>query len=135
MSPKPSSRASSSASPSRGFDKELAELEALKGDALNAAAIERLRKVLAHRNNFIVSKAAKLVADGELFALLPEVLAAYDRFFLDAAKTDPKCWAKEALAKALVKLEHRAKDTYLRGLSRCLARHLRPRAGRLSRHL
>ena len=116
MSPKPSSRASSSASPSRGFDKELAELEALKGDALNAAAIERLRKVLAHRNNFIVSKAAKLVADGELFALLPEVLAAYDRFFLDAAKTDPKCWAKEALAKALVKLEHRAKDTYLRGM-------------------
>jgi HEAT repeat protein len=47
---------------------------------------------------------------------LPEVLAAYDRFFLDAAKTDPKCWAKEALAKALVKLEHRAKDTYLRGM-------------------
>src|SRR5271157_3018107 len=29
MSPKPSSRATSSASPSRGFDKELAELEAL----------------------------------------------------------------------------------------------------------
>jgi len=121
MSPKPSSRASSSASTSRGFDKELAELEvlgeAMRVDtALNAAAIERLRKVLAHRNNFIVSKAAKLVADAELFALLPEVLAAYDRFFLDAAKTDPKCWAKEALAKALVKLEHRAKDTYLRGM-------------------
>ena len=86
------------------------------GASLDPAAIEHLCKTLAHRNNFIVSKAAKLVADAELIALLPDVLAAYDRFFLDAAKTDPKCWAKEALAKTLVKLEHRSKDAYLRGM-------------------
>jgi HEAT repeat protein len=121
MSPKPSRRASSSASTSRGFDNELAELEALAGSvkdgaSLDAAAVERLRKALAHRNNFLVGKAAKLVADAELFALLPDALAAFDRFFIDAAKTDPKCWAKNALAKTLVKLEHRQKDAYLRGL-------------------
>jgi HEAT repeat protein len=121
MSPKPSSRAPSSASTSRGFDKELAELEALAGSvkggaALNAETIERLRRALAHRNNFLVGKAAKLVADADLFALLPDALAAFDRFFVDAAKTDPKCWAKNALAKTLVKLEHRQKDAYLRGL-------------------
>lgn len=105
----------------RGFDKELAELEALSvalkaGPAPNVAQTEQLRKALAHRNNFLVSKAAKLVADCELFALLPETLAAYDRFFIDAAKSDPQCWAKNALVKALVKLEHREKDAYLRGL-------------------
>jgi hypothetical protein len=105
----------------RGFDKELAELEdlnaALKGaGAPDAAQIDHLRRALAHRNNFLVAKAAKLVADKELFALLPEVLAAYDRFFIDAAKTDPQCWAKNALVKTLVKLEHRQKDAYLRGL-------------------
>jgi hypothetical protein len=105
----------------RGFDKELAELEALiasfrSGVALDADATEYLRKALAHRNNFIVAKVAKLVADAELFALLPEVLAAFDRFFIDAEKTDPKCWAKDALVKTLVKLEHRQKDAYLRGL-------------------
>jgi hypothetical protein len=116
MGPKPSSRNSQPTALLRGFDKELAELEALKGATLDTAAIEHLRKSLAHRNNFIVSKAAKLVADAELFSLMPDVLAVYDRFFLDAAKTDPKCWAKEALAKALVKLEHRSKDTYLRGM-------------------
>jgi HEAT repeat protein len=121
MSPKPSSRSASSALTSRGFDKELAELEALGGSVkagavLDAAAIEHLRKSLAHRNNFLVSKAAKLVADAEVFALLPDALAAFDRFFIDAAKTDPKCWAKNALAKTLVKLEHRQKDAYLRGL-------------------
>jgi hypothetical protein len=121
MSPKPSSRASSTASTSRGFDKELAELEALNevirsGVRPEAAQVESLRKFLAHRNNFLVGKAAKLVADAELTALLPDALSAFDRFFVDAAKTDPKCWAKNALAKTLVKLEHREKDAYLRGL-------------------
>jgi len=121
MSPKPSSRASSSASTSRGFDRELAELEALSealkaGAGADAAQVEHLRKALTHRNNFLVSKAAKLVADAELFALLPDVLAAFDRFFIDAVKSDPQCWAKNALAKTLVKLEHRDKDTYLRGM-------------------
>ncbi len=121
MSPEPKTRASSSASPSRGFDKELAEFEALSasmksGKPLDEDSTKYLRHSLSHRNNFLVSKAAKLVAEAELTALLPDVLAAYDRFFLDAAKSDPKCWAKEALAKALVKLEHRGKDAYLRGL-------------------
>jgi len=68
MSTKPSSRASSPASSSRGFDKELAALEALAesvkaGHPLNAEAVEQLRETLAHRNNFLVSKAARLVAD------------------------------------------------------------------------
>jgi hypothetical protein len=105
----------------RGFDKELAELEALSealkaGVAPDAAVAGQLRKALAHRNNFLVAKAARMVADTELFALLPDVLAAYNRFFENAEKTDPQCWAKNALAKTLVKLEHREKDAYLRGL-------------------
>ena len=121
MSPKPKSRASSSASSPRAFDKELAELEALSASLKSAKSLDEdgtkyLRHSLTHRNNFLVSKAAKLVAEAELTALLPDILAAYDRFFLDAAKSDPKCWAKEALSKALVKLEHRGKDAYLRGL-------------------
>jgi HEAT repeat protein len=121
MSPKPNSRALSPASSSRGFDKELVGLEALSG-ALNAGSgpdadqVEQLRKALAHRNNFIVAKAAKLIADADLVVLLPEVLAAFDRFFIDAAKTDPQCWAKNALSKALVKLELRSKEAYLRGV-------------------
>jgi hypothetical protein len=121
MSAKRNSKPAQQSSSARGFDKELAELEALNealkaGAGPDAAQVERLRKALGHRNNFIVAKAAKLVADAELFGLLPEVLAAFDRFFVDAAKSDPQCWAKNALAKALVKLEHRAKDAYLRGM-------------------
>jgi hypothetical protein len=99
----------------------LAELEALATSykaksVLDENGAKHLRRALAHRNNFLVSKAAKLVAEAELAALLPDLLAAYDRFFHDAAATDPQCWAKNALARVLVKLEHRQKDVYLRGL-------------------
>ena len=114
-------KSTSQGSSSRGFDKELAEIEALSealkaGARPNADQVEYLRKTLAHRNNFIVSKAAKLIADAEVTALLPQVLAAFDRFFVDAEKADPQCWAKNALSKAMVKLEHRSKDEYLRGM-------------------
>ena len=108
-------------SSSRGFERELEELDALRekltaGAALDAAVVEQLRKALAHKNNFLVAKAAKLAAEAEIAALLPDVLAAFGRFFVDAAKSDPQCWAKNALAIALVKLEHRGKDAYLRGM-------------------
>jgi hypothetical protein len=116
MPPKSSKRASSPASPSRGFDAELAAIEALRHGAIDAAAVEQLRRALGHKNNYVVSKAAKLVTENELAALLPEILTAYDRFFVDAEKSDPQCWAKNELAKALVKLEHRDKDAYLHGL-------------------
>jgi HEAT repeat protein len=116
MSVKRTSRPELRGSSSRGFDAELAALEALKDATIDAEAIEKLRRALSHRNNFVVSKAAKLVEESEISALLPDMLAAYGRFFDDAVKTDPQCWAKNALAKALVKLEHRGKDEYLRGL-------------------
>lgn len=117
MSLKTKARATSPAS----FDNELAELESLsekfkRSSSLEPEQIEHLRRALAHRNNFIVSKAARLVGEADLAALLPDLLTAYGRFFQDPVKTDPKCWAKDALAKALVKLQHREKDTYLRGL-------------------
>lgn len=113
--------AQTASSPSRGFESELAELDALRerltaGAALDAAVVEQLRKALGHKNNFLVAKAAKLAADAEIAALLADVLAAFERFFEDAAKSDPQCWAKNALSKALVKLEHRGKDAYLRGM-------------------
>jgi HEAT repeat protein len=121
MTPKRIGRDAQPVTSSRGFDTELAELEALSvalkaGAGPNPAQVEQLRRALTNRNNFLVSKAAKLVAESELTALLPDVLAAYDRFFIEAEKSDPKCWAKDALSKALVKLEHRSKDVYLRGL-------------------
>jgi hypothetical protein len=100
----------------RSFERELAQLEALSGQVPDEDGITRIRKALGNENNYLVAKAAKIVADHELADCLPEVLTAYDRFFVDAVKRDPQCWAKNALVKALVKLECRDAAVYLRGL-------------------
>lgn len=76
----------------------------------------RLRRTLESENNYLVAKAAKLITEHNLTELLPQVLVAFDRFFIDPIKHDPQCWAKNALIKALVKLGCRDAAVYLRGL-------------------
>jgi HEAT repeat protein len=100
----------------RSFERELEMLEAMSRLVPDEAGIERIRKALGNPNNFLVAKAARIVSDHRLAELLPEVLAAFERFFQDAVKSDPQCWAKNALVKALVKLECRDAAVYLRGL-------------------
>jgi len=100
----------------RSFERELALLEAMSGRVPDASGMERVRRALGHENNYLVAKAARIVADHGLTEVLPEVRAAYHRFFIDAVNSDPQCWAKNSLVKALVKLECRDADLYLRGL-------------------
>jgi hypothetical protein len=102
--------------PQRVFDRELAELESLGDRELADADVEMLRRLLGHANNFLVSKAAKRAAGAGLAQLLPEVMAAYGRFFNDPVKSDPQCWAKTELAKALVKFECHDADVFIRGM-------------------
>lgn len=100
----------------RGFDEQMSALDALKGHKLDADSLALVRKSLSHRNNFIVAKAARLAEENDRGELLPDLLAAFDRFFTNAEKTDPQCWAKNALCRTLAKLECRDKDVFLRGL-------------------
>lgn len=100
----------------RGFDEQMAALEALRGRELDADAVAFIKKSLTNRSNFLVAKAARLAEDAGLADLAPDLVAAYDRFFTNAEKTDPQCWAKNALSRALAKLECRDKDVFLRGL-------------------
>lgn len=102
------------------FEEQLDALDGLRQLPLEAR-IEPLRKALAHRNNFVVAKAADLVREFHLTQLTPEVLAAFDRFFENPIKTDPQCWAKTALSRALAAFEHQDAAVFLRGM-----RHTQP---------
>ncbi len=44
----------------RGFDEQMAALDALKGRDLDADAVALIKKSLANRSNFLVAKAARL---------------------------------------------------------------------------
>jgi len=98
----------------RSFEDQVAALDALRHEPEESRVLA-LRKALTHRNNFIVAKAADLVREFPMTQLMPDLLAAFDRFFDNPVKTDPQCWAKNALSRALAALEHQEPDVYLRG--------------------
>jgi HEAT repeat protein len=104
----------------RKFEDQLAALDALRQQPPEAA-IEPLRKALANKNNFIAAKASDLVRGFELTQLTPDLLTAFDRYFEDPVKTDPQCWAKNAISRALAAFEHQDAAVFLRGM-----KHVQP---------
>ena len=101
--------------PTRGFDAELAQLEALR-TADPSTTLEPIRKALTHRNNFIVAKAAKLAAAHNHRALADEIAAPFSRFLADGAKSDPQCWAKNAIVETLAAFEYQEPEIFLTGM-------------------
>jgi hypothetical protein len=63
-----------------------------------------------------VAKAADLVREFRLPELIPDFLDAFSRCFANPIKTDPQCWAKNALSRALATLEFQDAAIFLRGM-------------------
>jgi HEAT repeat protein len=99
----------------RQFEDQIAALDALRQQP-EQARLDPLRKALANRNNFIAAKAADLIREFNLQELTPELLKAFDRFFEHAEKSDPQCWAKNAISRALAAFELQDADVFLRGM-------------------
>jgi HEAT repeat protein len=104
----------------RKFEEQLAALDALR-QLPPEAATEPLRRALANHNNFVVAKAADLIRTSNLPQLTPDLLTAFDRFFENPVKTDPQCWAKNAISRALATFEHQDAAVFLRGM-----KHIQP---------
>jgi HEAT repeat protein len=99
------------------FSQKLAALDSLRSEPDAPVTQEHLRKALKDRNNYVVARAASVCADLRLDALIPDLLSAFDRFFQNATKSDPRCMAKAEIASALRRLGHHAADAYLRGIA------------------
>src|SRR5262249_8542086 len=97
------------------FEAQVAALDQLRNEP-EEIRVEGLRKALAQPNNFLVAKASDLIRELNLTKLVPELLAAYERFFADAVKSDPQCWAKNSLSRALAAFEHSDANVFLRGM-------------------
>jgi hypothetical protein len=99
----------------KNFDAQLAALEELRELPVEAC-VAPLRAALKQQNNYIVAKAAALVEQHQVNELLPDLLVAFDRFFEDAEKRDPQCWAKNSLSRTLAALELQEPAPFLRGI-------------------
>ncbi len=97
-----------------GIDEQLAALDALAGDRKQKA--DALQQALAASHYRIVAKAARLAEDSLLYELVPQLLTTYPRFLVKPLKSDPSCFAKKALARALVALDCSDVDFYRLGL-------------------
>ena len=80
-------------------------LNGLDPVAPRAEAAAVLKKALADRHFLVVSRAASLAGEKLLHELIPDLLSAFARFVQDPVKRDPRCKAKNAIARALVTLE------------------------------
>jgi HEAT repeat protein len=99
----------------RAFEAQITALDALR-EAPHECRTEPLRKALTERNNFIVAKAADLTREFSLHDLTPDLLKAFDRFFEHPEKSDPQCWAKNAISRTLATFEVQDPEVFLRGM-------------------
>jgi HEAT repeat protein len=92
----------------------LAELRANPG---TDEAVAELRKALGDRSSFVVAKAARIIGEGGLTQLAPDLAGAFQRFLEgNPAETDKGCEAKKAVCEALRAMERHAREVYLRGV-------------------
>lgn len=99
----------------RAFEAQIAALDALRG-ATQKSRIDSLRKAVANRNNFLAAKAADLVREFNLAEMTPDLVKAFERFFENPEKSDPQCWAKNAISRALAAFEMQGPEVFLRGM-------------------
>jgi len=92
---------------------ELRQLRTAQPD--DALVLSTLRKALDDRSNLIVAEAAKVAGALRLASLIPDLLHALDRLYNDPVKTDPKCWGKNAIARALAALDYSESAPFIRG--------------------
>ena len=99
----------------RAFEAQIAALDILR-DAPEPSRSDPLRKALGNKNNFIAGKAADLIREFNLQDLTHDLLKTFDRFFQNPEKSDPQCWAKNAISRALAAFEFQEPEVFLRGM-------------------
>lgn len=101
------------------LEERLEQLRQLRDTEPGPASDAILRKALHDRSNLIVAEAAKVVGHLHRNALTEDLVAAFERLFENPVKTDPKCWGKTAIVKALTSLDYSESPPFVRA-----ARHI-----------
>src|SRR6201999_1063758 len=69
-----------------------------------------------NRSNLVIAKAAKLVGELKLSELMPDLVAAFDRMWVNPAKLDKRCAAITEIVSALYELDYAEPDVYARAI-------------------
>lgn len=101
---------------SQRLEDRLAALEELRRAPTAPETLAALQKALTSKTNHVVARAAQMTGEFQLSELEADLVAAFDRFMINASKIDPGCAAKAALAEALYRMEAAQTEVYLQGI-------------------
>lgn len=101
---------------SRKLEELTAALNQIRHDPTSEAGLTTLIRAIASKHNMAVAQAARLVGEFDIRSLIPELVAAFERFMEKPVDRDPGCRAKQAIAEALYRLEHPHTELYLQGI-------------------
>jgi hypothetical protein len=79
-------------------------------------AVAPLRTYLRNRSNLVVAKAAKVAGGLRLSSLTLDLIAAFDRLWVNPAKLDKRCAATTEIVNVLYEFDYVEPDVYLRGI-------------------
>jgi HEAT repeat protein len=83
---------------------------------LTEETVGELQRALSSKVNHVVARAADIVGELIVTELESDLVDAFDRFMNNAAKIDPGCAAKTAIAEALYRMEAYQPDLLLQGI-------------------
>ncbi len=106
---------------SRKLEELTASLNQIRPDPTSETASAVLQQVLSSKYSVAAAQAAGIVAQAELYAFIPDLVDAFDRFLIKPKDTDPGCLAKQAIADTLYRLEYSNETLFLKGI-----RHVQP---------
>jgi hypothetical protein len=94
----------------------LANLAEIRNDPASERGMTVLRQILGSKQSIAIAQAVKVIGDGEVRALIPELAAAFPQFMVNGAEIDPSCKAKQRIAEALYKLDYAEEALFLEGI-------------------
>jgi len=100
----------------RSIEDRLSDLNALRSAPVTEETIRELQRALSSKVNHVVARAAEIVGEFMLSELEPDLVDAFERFMNNAAKIDPGCAAKTAIAEALYRMEAYQPDLLFQGI-------------------
>ena len=95
---------------------KLARLRELESASLSSNIIKELGKVLSAANSILVARSAQVVENRRITELIPNLVAAFNRFMNKPSKADQGCLAKTAIIETLNHLDYDDDDVFLQGI-------------------
>lgn len=97
------------------FEAAYQALGRLASARLDEDALEQLRGAIGGTKSLLAARAAEIAGRHGVSDLVPDMLAAFERFMIDGARVDKGCGAKNAIVEALNGLEHVGDSVFLTG--------------------